>query len=437
MLVLFAAFSLRILYTLLFFSSTHIEAEDQLLYLSLAESISNGSWSAITPERTPGYPIFLAAVFFFFGQEYWPVLIIQALIDALTCILIGLLAIKVFGRGGVLAGMLAAINLNMIVLSAMVLTDSLFLFLLTWSLLLAVSYIRECKPAYFISAIALLGLATMIRSAGYYLIPLLMMALLVAALSHRSQMRDLFSMIVVSLLALGATLSPQHLRNWNTYQSTAFISQGGTHLLGWVVPAVYQYSGKGSYEEGQGLSSKHLKAHMVASGMTTLPPNPFEASSFQSTVAVSMLQEFGMGSVLKAWVVGNAINMAAPSAAFAPVVRSMEHPSFYATPGNGAFEKLWNYVTDTSGWLYLSILVTGTLTSLVFCMLFAVGWLFALRDKLESGRQALLLLTLVLLYFFAVTGPIIGSKYRLPIEPVMTIFVTYAILRFADRWRVR
>jgi len=31
------------------------------------------------------------------------------------------------------------------------------------------------------------------------------------------------------------------------------------------------------------------------------------------------------------------------------------------------------------------------------------------------------------MYFIAITGPIIGVKYRLPIEPIMTIFIVYAI----------
>ena len=37
--------------------------------------------------------------------------------------------------------------------------------------------------------------------------------------------------------------------------------------------------------------------------------------------------------------------------------------------------------------------------------------------------------TLLLLvgYFLAITGPVIGVKYRLPIEPVMIIFIAYAI----------
>lgn len=435
LLVLCAALGLRVVYILLFFSPTYIEAEDQLLYLSLAEAISNGNWSALTPERTLGYPFFLAGIFFIFGQEYWPVLILQALVDSLTCALIGLLALKVFGEGFLLAGMLAAFNLNMMVLSAMVLTDSLFLFLFTLSLLLAAIYMIERKSVYFFACIVLLGLATMFRAASYYLIPLLIVGLLAAALWHRSRMHDVLPVAAVSLLVLGMTLLPQHWRNWDSYRSTAFVSQGGTHLLGWVVPAVYQYSGKGSYEEGQRLANVRLQAGLLARGLTALPPDPFEASNFQSQVAQSLFQEFGLGSMLKAWIIGSAVNMIVPSAAFAPVVRSMDHPSFYATPGKGALEKIWNYLTDASGWIYLSILAVGTLTSLAFCVLFLGGWWFAWRDKVRFPRSVLLLLTLVLLYFLAITGPIIGSKYRLPIEPVMTIFVAYALLRFAGRWK--
>jgi hypothetical protein len=38
--------------------------------------------------------------------------------------------------------------------------------------------------------------------------------------------------------------------------------------------------------------------------------------------------------------------------------------------------------------------------------------------------------TLLLLvgYFFAITGPIIGVKYRLPIEPLLTLFASYAVV---------
>jgi 4-amino-4-deoxy-L-arabinose transferase-like glycosyltransferase len=435
--VLFAAFAVRVGYVLLFFAPAHLEAEDQLIYLSLAEAVSQGNWSALTPERTPGYPLFLAGVFFIFGKEYFPLLILQALIDGLTCVLIGLLAFKIFRRGFVLAGMLAVFNLNMVVLSSMALTDSLFLFLFTMSLLLSVLYMLERKSAYFLASIVLLGVATMVRSASYYLIPLLLMGLLVIGLLRGGRLRDVVSLAAVGLLVLGMTLLPQHWRNWDSYQATGFVSQGGTHLLGWVVPAVYQYSGKGSYDEGQRLARDRLEAGLQVMGVTALPVNPFEASSFQSQVAQSLFQEFGLASMLKAWIVGAAVNMAVPSAAFAPVVRSMEHPSFYATPGNGALEKIWNYVTDASGAFYLSILLAGALTSIMFFLLFLVGWWLSWGDKRGLPKPVIVFMTLVILYFLAITGPIIGSKYRLPIEPMMTVFVAYAIIRVTDRSKAR
>ena len=430
--ILLAALALRIGYVLLFFEPTHLEAEDQLIYLSLAEAILQGNWSALTPERTPGYPLFLAGVFYLFGKEYLPLLMLQAVIDSFTCVLISLLAFKVFRRGFVLAGMLAAVNLNMIVLSSMALTDSLFLFLFTLGLLLSVLYLLEHKPAIFLASIALFGVATMVRSASYYLLPLLLILLLILGLLRGNHLRALVTLAAASLLVLGMTLSPQHWRNWDGYQATGFVSQGGTHLLGWGVPAVYQYSGMGAYDEGQKLARSRLEEALKHDGLASLPDNPFEASRYQTKVARSLFDDFGSYSMMKAWAVGAAINMAVPSAAFAPAVRAMDHPSFYATPGNGAVEKMWNYVTDASGVLYLTILATGTLTSLAFFLLFLAGWWFAWRDKMRFPHSVFVLFSLVILYFLAITGPIIGSKYRLPIEPIMTLFVVFFILRLHE-----
>ncbi len=40
-------------------------------------------------------------------------------------------------------------------------------------------------------------------------------------------------------------------------------------------------------------------------------------------------------------------------------------------------------------------------------------------------------------YILAVTGPIAGVKYRLPIEPTLTVFLTTALLWAVDAWRRR
>ncbi len=435
-LVLLTAFAIRVVYILSFFSPVHLEAEDQFLYLSLADAVAKGDWSALTPERTPGYPLFIAAIFAIFGREYVALLITQAMIDSLTCVVTGLLATKILGKGGLLTGMIAAVNLNMIVLSSMALTDSLFLFLFTVTLLTASHYILEKRPVDLLVTMGLVALATMVRSASYYLAPLLLMGLLLYGVTVGSRLRQSLSLAIGSLLILAVVLSPQHWRNWGDHQATGFVSQGGTHLLGWVVPAVYQYSGKGSYEEGQQLAKARLDQELQRRDMTTLPVDPFMASSLQSQVTRSIFQEFGLPSVVKAWVVGAMVNVVVPSAAFAPVVRAMDHPSFYATPGRGAAEKIWNYVTDTSGALYLSILLGGALSAATFSLFSLIGWWLSWGNRSGISRPLMVLMTGVVFYFLAITGPIIGSKYRLPIEPIMTIFVAYTVIRLAERWKV-
>jgi hypothetical protein len=435
--VLLLALAVRLGYVFLFFSPEHLEAEDQLLYISVAEAVAQGNWSALTSERTPGYPLFLGAIFFLFGKEYWPLLIIQALVDTLTCVVTGLLATRVFGRGGVIAGVLSAFNLNMIVLSSMALTESLFLFLFSSSLLMATRYISERKSADFLMSIGLVAAATMVRSASYYLIPLFVLGLLLFGLFSGTRLRHSASMAVGALVIIGLILFPQHWRNWDSYKATGFVSQGGTHLLGWVVPGVYQYSGKGSYDEGQRLAKTRLEAELEVSGISSLPTNPFEASRLKSQTALLLFQEFGLQSMLKAWLVGAAVNMAVPSAAFAPVVRAIDHPSFYATPGSGVLEKMWNYVTDASGALYLSILAVGAISSIIFCLAFMVGWWLSWVGRQPVSRPVMFLMTAMIVYFLAVTGPIIGSKYRLPVEPIMTIFVAFVIVRVTERWKVK
>ena len=221
-------------------------------------------------------------------------------------------------------------------------------------------------------------------------------------------------MIVVALGSI-------HQRNYEQYGSVALVSQTGTHLLNWIVPATYQYSGQGSYQEGQQLAMNRLSSAMQRDQLEVLSPNPFESSTYRASVGKDILNDLGFLNTLKAWVVGSTINLLAPSVSYAPALRAMEHPSFYETKGNGIVEKLFNYIKDSSGFLYLSILVVGTIISIIFTILALVGVF-----KMISAFPPITVTTLLILvgYFLAITGPIIGVKYRLPIEPILILFVT-------------
>ena len=424
-LLFLAALLVRVGYALFFVEPEYLLIEDQALYIQLAQQFPESGFLGVIHERVPGYPLFISSIYTVFGESLWNIISIQILLDSASCVVIALMAKSLFGKGFWIAGMLSVINLNMIILSTSLLTDTLFLFLFILFIFSLLQYLQSERTRWLTLLVLFISLATLVRPSSYYLLPILLIGLVSWMLWHRDTILKIGALTVLYLVIAGVLLGSIHQRNYQQYGSTALVSQTGTHLLGWVVPATYQYSGQGSYQEGQQLAREGLASALQHDQLEELPSNPFDGSSYQTNVGKDILFELGFLNVLKAWVVGSTINLLAPSVAYAPALRAMEHPSFYETKGDGAIEKLFNYIKNSSGFLYLSILVVGTIISVIFTMLALVG-VFKMILALPTITVATLLLLVG--YFFAITGPIIGVKYRLPIEPVLTLFVTYFLL---------
>jgi hypothetical protein len=52
----------------------------------------------------------------------------------------------------------------------------------------------------------------------------------------------------------------------------------------------------------------------------------------------------------------------------------------------------------------------------------------ALKNNKDSNISIVMVLLILIVYFLAVTGPIVGVKYRLPLEPILTLFTTYFLI---------
>ena len=425
-LLFLAALLVRVGYALFFVEPEYLLIEDQALYIQLAQQFPESGFLGVIHERVPGYPLFISSIYTVFGESLWNIISIQILLDSASCVVIALMAKSLFGKGFWIAGMLSVINLNMIILSTSLLTDTLFLFLFILFIFSLLQYLQSERTRWLTLLVLFISLATLVRPSSYYLLPILLIGLVSWMLWHRDTILKIGALTVLYLVIAGVLLGSIHQRNYQQYGSTALVSQTGTHLLGWVVPATYQYSGQGSYQEGQQLAREGLASALQHDQLEELPSNPFDGSSYQTNVGKDILFELGFLNVLKAWVVGSTINLLAPSVAYAPALRAMEHPSFYETKGSGIVEKLFNYIKNSNGFLYLSILAVGTVISIIFTMLALVGVF-----KMISALPPITTTTLLLLvgYFFAITGPIIGVKYRLPIEPILTLFATYFLNR--------
>jgi hypothetical protein len=419
------ALIVRIGYAVFFVEAEYLFTEDQGFYAQLAKNLSNNDIFGLMPERTPGYPLFIAVIYTFIGEGVWNVVSIQVILDSISCVVIALTARSLFIKGFWIAGILSAINLNMVVLSASLLTDTLFLFLFILFIFSLIQYLHSDKIIWFFLLTLFVSLATLVRAASYYLIPLLIVSLIILRVWKGDTILKITKLISMYLVITVALLGAIHQHNYQQYGSMSFVSQTGGAILEWVIPATYQYSGQGSYQEGQQLARERLALALQNDQLEALPQNPFESSSYQVDVGKEIFSEIGILNILKAWVVGSTINLLSPSVAFSPALRSMDHPSFYESKGSGVVEKLFNYIKNSSGFFYLSILAIGAVISTIFTLLALIG---IFKMFLQLPPITVTMLVALTGYFLVITGPIIGVKYRLPIEPLLTLFASYAVV---------
>ncbi|MBI5045986.1 MAG: glycosyltransferase family 39 protein, partial [Candidatus Niyogibacteria bacterium] len=119
----------------------------------------------------PGYELFLAAIYFLFGRHYEAAWIINALLHALSALLVFLIAKEIFKEaGGFFIGAVAsafiAFSPDLITMSGMLMTETLGVFLITLSIYLFWRYVNGvAKSAGLLFFTALVfGFAVMVRT---------------------------------------------------------------------------------------------------------------------------------------------------------------------------------------------------------------------------------------------------------------------------------
>jgi hypothetical protein len=172
-----------------------------------------------TAFRPPGWPFVLAAVYAVDEAGRWTTArIVQALIGTGAVALIGLLVLQLAGgRAALIATALAAVDTTLLAVTGSLLSEPLFVLLITAATLLALRGRR-----WLFAAGLLLGAATLVRSNGFVLVPVL-------ALLSKGGWRGL------ALLAAGTVLAVAPWTARNHVEMDAFIpvaSYVGTGISG-------------------------------------------------------------------------------------------------------------------------------------------------------------------------------------------------------------
>jgi 4-amino-4-deoxy-L-arabinose transferase-like glycosyltransferase len=407
---LFAA-AVRLIYVATLRGDASFFAEaDTGLYWSLSEDLRTTLFTAT--DRMPLYPLFLAACRAMFGSAPRAVAIVQALLDAGTCAMIARLALFISRPAGIAAGILAVCSATLIVYSAQMLTDTLTLFFLTAAFLATALFLQRPSLAMAAAAGLAAGLALAVRPTAALLLPAI--AVLILVRTMRSDFRR--AMICSALFCVAAALpvAPTVARNYFYFDRFALTSQPGSHLAIWIAPMLRQRQDGTPYEAS--VNKMNAAFDDAVKRAPDAFRDPFQQSSLYTRFARAELSTISPLTFIKAWTEGAAMNLFAPAALGDPRVRSMEKPSFFATPGQSMIERAVHYFKSSSV-AFAVVIIAGAAGSILSITLSAIG--FALLYRRSAGLAALAAIPVI--YFLLLTGPIVSAKYRMPLEPSLII----------------
>lgn len=192
-----------------------VVGEDSRGYLSLAqEIIEDGTFGeremVLSSYRTPGYPLFLAAILFFTRSIYF-IPVIQAVLTGLAVVLILRIGrLFLTERSSRIAAMLFVIDPVGIFYSGAILTEQLYVFLLVLAIYLFLNFKEFLFKGAFWGGL-IFGLSVLTRPSGQILLPLIMCELFFIAAPRKY--KKTFLTILIFLVGYFMIVFPWMLRN--------------------------------------------------------------------------------------------------------------------------------------------------------------------------------------------------------------------------------
>ncbi len=267
--ILFIALSLRILlFTGILLSNPKgvLTNTDSHPDWQIAENILNHSsfslsnTQPITPDhsRTPFYPLFISLLKWL-GLDVAGIIFIQILVSAATCLMVILLTYKLVGsrKSAYFAGTIVAFDIPSIAYSNSLLTETVFTFLLTLSILFLWLYFKDPeRVSPLLISGALMGLSILCRPISAFL-PLFIV-LLFFIFSKRPKVY-LFKRASLYLTLCFVVVSPWLVRNQFVFGTPILSTIGYNNLLYYRAAGVYSVNEGISLQKSQKLLGKKVK----------------------------------------------------------------------------------------------------------------------------------------------------------------------------------
>ncbi|MEA2945387.1 MAG: Dolichyl-phosphate-mannose-protein mannosyltransferase [Alphaproteobacteria bacterium] len=412
----------------------HFSESDSLGYWALGTGLANPDTFFPTliamTDRMPLYPLLLGGVQSLFGSNSaWVVALGQAIIDAGTCALIASLGALLSPRVGLVAGILAALSVNLVIYSTQVLTDCLALFFFTLMLVAGTRFLL--RPTNRLAIVAGLagGLATLTRPV-FFLMLLTIPFVIALAIGLRQKLSTALAAALLFSLGAAMTIAPVLIRNVVYYGTFSLTSQTGQHLAYWIVPLVTQRADGTPYQASVDRMRTIYQQRATEVGLGG-GGNPFQVAALEARLAKEEMTRLPAWAFLDAWLEGAVLSLASPAILMDPRVRSLPKPSFYNVPGQTLWQRTHSYIFDDFS-RYQVMLIFGLVATVPLLALQVAGFLMLARTLPWAAGLA----GAVLAYFLLINGPVAMPKYRLPMEPVLIVLTAIPLAWLTKARRV-
>ena len=418
---------------------THeVMSRDTKGYVQLAQSLLADKQyhlpGIIAPEtfRMPGYPFFIAIVFGLTDSSLYALLVLLALIGALTSGLIYLIGreLELSRRWSFAVALFFGISPAVIWVPATGMSDINFVFLLTLAVYLIVR-LRNAKNLWIHAGLIglLLGCMTLNRSVGLYLSPLLIFAIPLF-ISLRLMSRRALATISVAFIAFCIPILPWMMRNQVVAGHFSLSSQFAFNPFFYNMPAFYAWQNHTSEE-----SERIRLMDTVGTRDEYALVNGFTYSDQLSAIDKQFLKE-NLTSYLTFHLIktvpffaGSGVNAA--YATIANEIPDMPDVPFFPRANKNTASLFYggDFVEVIKNLLYYW---PATIERILWVILFLLAFSAPLITR---GRQKVfaILSVLVILTIAAFATPIAQPRYRIPAEPFIWITAALALSTLADR----
>lgn len=381
--------------------------------------------------RTPGYPVFVAAIYSLFGPRPWVVLVAQIALDVLSCLLLFAILVPRFGRApAVAAAALYAMDPFLTLYSSTTLfSDTLFVFLLLVSLWFLGGAFNQPDPRKRIGFAALsglmLGLHVLTRPISQFL-GIVFVVTLIAA--NRRKPRLAFEHAGVFALAFLAVLLPWMLRNQQVLGRFALSSSDSYNLLVLnAVPLEMRHRNQDMDTVKQALL-READDLMRTDGQQPERLNELEKAGYQRRLALSYIRR-DVSGFMKCYVVG-----------IAHMFGNLGTSIFAEALGLPSRALEIKAYPDIRQLVLAFIRVKGpaTIALAAFLMAFLLmTYVSALVGLLVAARQSahwpfVIFLLALLGYFVLITGVAGLARFKMPTIPLYLAFSGVGIVRLYE-----